>query len=256
MNKIASFILLCNTLKTFAIGRNYEDAWYDESYDERHTTLEKSESTIRNEMIIISLFLFFILWLLFPFAERVLQILKELNDSYHFQTNEDTTNEEHQNGINGLSNEINELKQHLTDNIMLNRHRFQDYKEMNAMHQKEINIIYRRISKLEEKFTVMIATISGIYSKLEDVEKTISKSKDDTKSEVEYSYSGYGEFGDTIVVDGVEYNYDAKTKMVIDPNDFTQIGVWDVEEHEIVFEDDETKEKHKLYRDEYFEVVS
>ena len=256
MNKIASFIFLCNILKTVAIGRNYEDAWYDESYDERHTTLEKSESTIRNEMIIISLFLFFILWLLFPFAERVLQILKELNDSYHFQTNEDTTNEEHQNEINGLSNEINELKQHLTDNIMLNRHRFQDYKEMNAMHQKEINIIYRRVSKLEEKFNVMIATISGIYSKLEDVEKAISKSKDDTKSEVEYSYSGYGGFGDTIVVDGVEYNYDAKTKMVIDPNDFTQIGVWDVEEHEIVFEDDETKEKHKLYRDEYFEVVS
>ena len=46
MNKIASFILLCNILKTVAIGRNYEDAWYDESYDERHATLEKSESTI------------------------------------------------------------------------------------------------------------------------------------------------------------------------------------------------------------------
>jgi len=249
MNKIATFIILCNILKTVALGRKYEDAWYDESYDERHTTLEKSESTLRNEMIIISLFLFFILWLLFPFAERVLKILKELNDSYHFQTDELTTNEE-------LKNEINELKQHLVDNIMLNRHRFQDYKEMNAMHQKEINIIYRRISKLEEKFTVMIATISGIYSKLEDVEKTISKSKDDTKSEVEYSYSGYGGFGDTIVFEGVEYNYDAETKMVIDPNDFTQIGVWDVEEQEISFVDDEAEEKHKLYRDEYFEVVS
>jgi len=256
MNKITSFILLCNILKTVAIGRNYEDAWYDESYDERHATLEKSESTIRNEMIIISLFLFFILWLLFPFAERVLQILKELNDSYHFQTDEDTTNEEHQNKINGLSNEINELKQHLTDNIMLNRHRFQDYKEMNAMHQKEINIIYRRVSKLEEKFTVMVATISGIYSKLEDLEKTISKSEDDTKSEDEHSHPGYGGFGDTIVVDGVEYNYDAGTKMIIDSRTWCHMGVWDVEEQEIVFEDDEAEEKHNLYRDEYFEVVS
>lgn len=245
MNKIASFILLCNILKTVAIGRNYEDAWYDESY----ATLEKSESTIRNEMIIISLFLFFILWLLFPFAERVLQILKELNDSYHFTTDESNTNDE-------LQNEINGLKQHLTDNIMLNRHRFQDYKEMNAMHQKELNIVLKRVSKLEEKFTVMIATISGIYSKLEDVEKTISKSEDDTKSEDEYSHSGYGGFGDTIVFEGVEYNYDAGTKMIIDPRDFTQIGLWDVEEQEIVFEDEEAEEKHKLYRDEYFEVVS
>lgn len=181
MNKITSIILLCNILKIDAIGRKYEDAWYDESY----STLEKSESTFYNEMFIIGSFLFFILWVLCPFTERVLKILKELNDPYHFQTDESYKNEELQTEINGLSNEINELKQHFTDNIILNRQRFQDYKEINAMHQKELNIFLKRTSKLEEKFAVMIASISGIYAKLEHLEKTVSNSEDDKKSEEE-----------------------------------------------------------------------
>jgi hypothetical protein len=54
----------------------------------------------------------------------------------------------------------------------------------------------------------------------------------------------------TKVVDGVEYNYDPSTNMIIDPNDFSEMGEWDEEESCIRFEDDDVEDKHQQYRDE------
>ena len=54
----------------------------------------------------------------------------------------------------------------------------------------------------------------------------------------------------TKVIDGVEYNYDPATNMIIDPNDSTEMGEWNEEESEIIFNDDEAEEKHQLYQEE------
>ena len=54
----------------------------------------------------------------------------------------------------------------------------------------------------------------------------------------------------TKVVDGVEYNYNPSTNMIIDPNDFTEMGEWDEDESCIRFEDDDAEEKHQQYQDE------
>jgi hypothetical protein len=54
----------------------------------------------------------------------------------------------------------------------------------------------------------------------------------------------------TKVVDGVEYNYDPSTNMIIDPNDFTEMGEWDNEESCIDFTDEDVEEKHQQYQDE------
>ena len=55
---------------------------------------------------------------------------------------------------------------------------------------------------------------------------------------------------ETKVVEGVEYNYDPESNMIIDPNDNSHMGEWDEEEQEIIFVDDEAEEKHRLYCEE------
>ena len=52
----------------------------------------------------------------------------------------------------------------------------------------------------------------------------------------------------TKVIDGVEYNYNPETNMIIDASDFSEMGEWEEEDNSINFEDEESEEKHNQYK--------
>lgn len=125
----------------------------------------KSETTIQNEKIIIFCFIFFLFWILIPCFNSIVKVLKELNDSYHYETRPT------------FQDEIQEMNEKLNDIIHLNRHRYQDFKAMNSIHQKEIDIIYKKISSLEEKFHVLTHAFTEIDSVLDKLKPKVASCK-------------------------------------------------------------------------------
>ena len=54
---------------------------------------------------------------------------------------------------------------------------------------------------------------------------------------------------ETIEYEGVEYLMDPKTKVVSDPSTMERVGVWDNDEEEIEFDNEELFEQHCEERD-------
>lgn len=114
--------------------------------------------------------------------------------------------------------------------------------------------------KAEEEKPVSASELS-----IQELTKLLAEKKA-TEDALDDDGSGVGLEGDTLnalglsaegdsetqtkVVDGVEYNYNPSTNMIIDPNDFSEMGEWDEEESCIRFEDDDAEEKHQQYQDE------
>ena len=84
---------------------------------------------------------------------------------------------------------------------------------------------------------------SGDELSLEELEAMIEK-----KKQPENSSSTEDTVEETTkVIDGVEYNYDPSTNMIMDPSDMTEMGEWDEDDNSISFEDEECEEKHQSY---------
>jgi hypothetical protein len=124
-----------------------------------------SESTKQNEVIIMFSVIFFLLWLTIPLCESVLKTLKDLNDVHHYETKPT------------IHDELHEMEERLNDIIHLNRHRYTDFQEMNKMHQNELNIIYKRVSSLEEKFLVLSEQVFDIHSIMDKIRPEVATCK-------------------------------------------------------------------------------
>ena len=127
--------------------------------------MNNNSSMEQNELMIMFSIVFFLLWIIIPFCESTLRTLKSLNDAHHYETKPT------------IHDELHEMEERLNDIIHLNRHRYKDYTEMNKVHQNELNIIYKRVSSLEEKFLVLSEKVCDIDSIMDKIRPEVASCK-------------------------------------------------------------------------------
>ena len=160
------FILIPFILSNIGVICAAQGGRIQDDYNNQYVTLEKSEQTIQNEMIIMFSAIFFIFWLILPMLESSLKTLKELNDSYHFDPNQEESH-----------NELTELKEQLKDTIILNRQRYKEFVDFNENYHKELTITLEKISSLEDKFSNLAEEVFDVNIFLDKLRPEVATCK-------------------------------------------------------------------------------